>query len=114
MDLQELVESSWAIRQAYHELEVKHHDSRWTVEEDLLALSNDIGNFQRLVMIKQGRYYDETPYTLEHKLSENIWWLVELSQRLDIDILTKMANFLSDIQKSMLRNYEIIKGENYD
>lgn len=65
IELQELVERSWAIRQAYHELEVKHHDSKWTVEEDLLALSNDIGNFQRLVMTKQGRYYDETPYTLE-------------------------------------------------
>ena len=44
MELQELVERSWAIRQAYHDLEVKHHDSKWTVEEDLLALSNDIGN----------------------------------------------------------------------
>ena len=128
MDLQELVDRSWAIRQAYHNLEVKYHDSKWTVEEDLLALSNDIGNFQRLVMTKQGRYYDETPYTLEHKLSENIWWLVELSQRLDVDILTEMENFLSDkekqlniktrrksdSQKSMLRNYELIKGENYD
>lgn len=127
-ELQELVECSWTIRQAYHELEVKHHDSKWSVGEDLLALSNDIGNFQRLVMTKQGRYYDETPYTLEQKLSENIWWLVELSQRLDIDILTEMENFLSDnekqlniktrkqsdIQQSMLRNYEIIKGENYD
>ena len=101
MDLQELVERSWAIRQAYHELEVKYHDSRWTVEEDLLALSNDIGNFQRLVMTKQGRYYDETPYTLEQKLSENIWWLVELSQRLDIDILTEMENFLSDKEKQL-------------
>ena len=130
MGLQELVERSWAIRQAYHDLEVKHHDSKWTVEEDLLALSNDIGNFQRLVMTQQGRYYDETLYILEQKLSENIWWLVELSQRLDIDILTltEMENFLSDkekqlniktmkqsdIQQSMLRNYEIIKGENYD
>ena len=128
MDLQEVVERSWAIRQAYHELEVKHHDSKWTVEEDLWALSNDIGNFQRLVMTQQGRYYDETLYILEQKLSENIWWLVELSQRLDIDILTEMANFLSDKEKqlniktrkqsankkSMLRNYEIIKGENYD
>ena len=101
MELQELVERSWAIRQAYHELEVKHNDSKWTVEEDLLALSNDIGNFQRLVMTKQGRYYDETPYTLEQKLSENIWWLLELSQRLDIDILTEMENFLSDKEKQL-------------
>ena len=79
-------------------------------------------------MTQQGRYYDETPYTLEQKLSENIWWLVELFQCLDVDILTEMENFLSDkekqlniktikqsdIQQSMLRNYEIIKGENYD
>ncbi|CEV65498.1 TPA: MazG-like protein [Streptococcus pneumoniae] len=101
MELQELVERSWAIRQAYNELEVKHHDFKWTVEEDLLALSNDIGNFQRLVMTKQGRYYDETPYTLEQKLSENIWWLLELSQRLDIDILTEMENFLSDKEKQL-------------
>lgn len=47
MELQELVERSWAIRQAYHELEVKHHDSKWTVEEDpwlylmILEISND-------------------------------------------------------------------------
>ena len=101
MDLQELVERSWAIRQAYHELEVKYHDSKWTIGEDLLALSNDIGNFQRLVMTKQGRYYDETPYTLERKLSENVWWLVELSQCLDIDIQTEMANFLSDKEKQL-------------
>lgn len=31
MELQELVERSWAIRQAYHELEVKHHNFKWTV-----------------------------------------------------------------------------------
>ena len=89
------------IRQAYHNLEVKYHDSKWTVEEDLLALSNDIGNFLRLVMKARRRYYDEIPHTLEQKLSENIWWLVELSQRLDVDILTEMENFLSDKEKQL-------------
>ncbi|MGT2704483.1 MazG-like protein [Streptococcus rubneri] len=38
---------------------------------------------------------------MEHKLSENIWWLVELSQRLEIDILTEMENFLSDKEKQL-------------
>ncbi|AXT15123.1 MULTISPECIES: 30S ribosomal protein S15 [Streptococcus] len=41
------------------------------------------------------------PHTLEQKLSENIWWLVELSQRLDVDILTEMENFLSDKEKQL-------------
>ena len=97
----ELISRSTAIRQAYHELEIKHHDSKWTVEEDLLALSNDIGNLQRLVMTKLGRYYDETPYTLEQKLAENIWWLLELADRLDVDIQTEMETFLSKKEKQL-------------
>ncbi len=49
----------------------------------------------RLIMTKQGRYYDETPYRLEHKMAENIWWLIELADRLDIDIQKEMETFLT-------------------
>ncbi|MGV3028072.1 MazG-like protein [Streptococcus hyovaginalis] len=89
------VERCRAIRRAYRELELKHHDKEWSIEEDLLALTNDIGNMNRLIMTKQGRYYDETPYHLEHKLAENIWWLIELANRLDIDIQKEMETFLA-------------------
>ncbi len=47
MELQKLVERCGAIRQAYHELEVKHHDSKWTVKKTswlclmILEISND-------------------------------------------------------------------------
>lgn len=87
---------SRAIRQAYHLLEEKHHGQIWSIEEDLLALGNDIGNLNRLVMTKQGRYYDETPYKLEQKLAENIWWLLAISQRLGVDIQKEMETFLAD------------------
>ncbi len=83
------------VRRAYRELEIKHHDKEWSIDEDLLALTNDIGNMNRLIMTKQGRYYDETPYTLEHKMAENIWWLIELADRLDIDIQKEMETFFS-------------------
>ena len=46
-------------------------------------------NMNRLIMTKQGRYYDETPYQLEQKLAENRW-LIELADRLDIDIQEEM------------------------
>lgn len=49
----------------------------------------------RLIMTKQGRYYYETPYSLEHKMAENIWWLIELADRLDIDIQKEMETFLT-------------------
>ncbi|MGT2924758.1 MazG-like protein [Streptococcus caviae] len=95
------ISRSVAIRKAYHQLEEKHHGQAWSIEEDLLALGNDIGNLNRLVMTKQGRYYDETPYQLEQKLAEAIWWLLELSQRLDIDIRAEMETFLSDKEKHL-------------
>lgn len=96
MDLKELITRSQAIRARYHELERANHGTKWTIDEDLLALSNDIGNLDRLVMTKNGRYYDETPYTLEHKLAENIWWLIELSDRLDVDIESELEKFLTE------------------
>ncbi|MFC4772556.1 MazG-like protein [Enterococcus hermanniensis] len=101
MDIKELAERSNGIRSRYHELEVKHHQSEWSIEEDLLALSNDIGNLNRLTMTKLARYYDETPYTLEQKLAENIWWLIELSNRLDIDIEAELEKFLTDKEKQL-------------
>lgn len=101
MELKEIIKRSKAIRQAYHRLEEKHHGSKWTVDEDLLALSNDIGNLDRLVMTREGRYYDETPYHLEQKLAENIWWLLELSQRLNIDIEKEIGEFLSSTEKQL-------------
>lgn len=88
-----------AIRSAYRELERQHHGEEWSISEDLLALSNDIGNFDRLAMTRLGRYYDETPYTLEEKLVENIWWLIELGDRLNIDVQGEMEEFLSKKEK---------------
>ena len=49
----------------------------------------------RLIMTKQGRYYDETSYSLEHKMAENVWWLIELADRLDIDFQKEMETFLA-------------------
>lgn len=109
MLLEELLQRSQSIREAYHQLEKQHHGSEWSIEEDLLAMTNDVGNVARLVMTKGGRYYDETPYQLEPKLAELIWWVVELSQRLDIDIQEALEQFLSD--KEQLLKINDNKGE---
>ena len=53
-------------------------------------------NLNRLVMTRKGRYYDETPFRLEQKLAENIWWLIELANRLNVDIEKEMESFLSE------------------
>lgn len=101
LSFDDVLKRTYAIRQAYHKLEEKHHGYKWSIEEDLLALSNDIGNVNRLIMTKQGRYYDETPYCLESKLAENIWWLLEISQRLNVDIKEEMEKFLSSKEEQL-------------
>lgn len=99
MEISELIQRSVNVRQRYHELEILNHGSKWSIEEDLLALSNDIGNLNRLVMTKLDRYYDETPYTLEHKIAENIWWLIVVANRLEIDIEKEIEKFLIEKEK---------------
>ncbi len=108
--MKETIERSVAIREAYHKLEEANHGSRWSIEEDLLALSNDVGNMQRLVMTKQGRYYDETPYRLESKVAENIWWLLEVANRLDIDVEAEMEEFLRE-KEELLKIEKKFNGE---
>lgn len=76
-------------------LEEKYHDSRWTIEEDALAFLTDAALVGRLTMdyVKRWPKEQEQEDTLEHKISECIWWLIVLSDRMDIDIKKVLNNF---------------------
>lgn len=93
-----------AIRERYHELEVLHHGSKWSVEEDALAFLTDAALVGRQVMAQQGRWpKGNTPAELEHKLGESVWWLIVLAGRMDINIDEAVDKFLSkteDLLKS--------------
>lgn len=96
LSLNKIVERSIEIRSKYHLLEEKHHGSRWSVEEDALAFLTDAGLVGRLTMSQQGRWPtdDEDSAQLKHKLAESIWWLVVLSDRMEIDIGESLQAFL--------------------
>ncbi len=49
-----MIERSKRIRARYHELEVTHHGTEWSVEEDALAFLSDAGLVGRLAMLQQG------------------------------------------------------------
>lgn len=96
----DIINRSLEIRKKYHELEVQHHDSEWTVEEDALAFLTDAGLVGRNIMSQQQRWPKANSQSeLEHKLSESIWWLIVLADRSDIDIKEAMNNFLSKTEK---------------
>ncbi|WP_316828875.1 MazG-like protein [Pedobacter miscanthi] len=97
LDSTAIKERSLALRKRYHELELLHHGSEWTVEEDALAFLTDAGLVGRLTMSQQGRWPkgEQTIPELEHKLGECIWWLTVLANRMDLDINEATAKFLT-------------------
>lgn len=96
ISFREVVERSVEIRKLHHQLERQNHEKEWTVEEDALAFLTDAGLVGRLTMSQQGRWptNGETRSQLEHKLGECIWWLICLSERMDIDSSEALEKFL--------------------
>ena len=89
------------IREHYRSLEMKHHGSEWSVEEDALAFLTDAGLVGRLTMTQQGRWPngESNEADLEHKIGESIWWLMVLADRIGIDSEEALDNFLSTTEK---------------
>ena len=96
----EIIRRSLEIRKKYHELEIMHHGSEWTVEEDALAYLTDAGLVGRNIMSQQQRWPKVgSEAELEHKLGENIWWLFVLAERSGIDIKEAVNKFLDETEK---------------
>ena len=96
----EIIRRSLEIRKKYRELEVIHHGSEWTVEEDALAYLTDAGLVGRNIMSQQQRWPKVgSEAELRHKLGENIWWLIVLAERSGIDIREAVNKFLDETEK---------------
>ncbi|MCE7057806.1 hypothetical protein LZF95_24195 [Algoriphagus sp. AGSA1] len=99
-NLEELISRSIKIRNKYHELEIQHHGSKWSLEEDALAYLTDAGLVGRNIMAQQQRWPKAgAEVELEHKLGENIWWLIILAERSGINIEEAIGEFLKDREK---------------
>lgn len=101
MNFNEVIERSVQIRKHYHQLERQYHQKEWTVEEDALAFLTDAGLVGRLTMSQQERWPKggDTGSELEHKLSECIWWVIVLAERMNIDISESLDKFLSKLER---------------
>lgn len=96
LNISELIARSQKIRVLYHQLEVEHHGSEWTIEEDALAFLTDAALVGRLTMSLQGRWPKENALPeLHHKLGETIWWVIILADRMGVDINTALNDFLT-------------------
>ncbi|MGE8431022.1 MazG-like protein [Chryseobacterium joostei] len=91
-----IIKRSLDIREKYHQLEIKGNGTQWTLEEDVLAYLTDAGLVGRNIMSHEKTWLKkDSAEELEHKLAENIWWLITLADRTGIDIKEAMEKFLT-------------------
>lgn len=96
----QIISRSLELRKKYHELELQHHGSEWSVEEDALAYLSDAGLIGRNIMSEQKRWPKANSQAeLSHKIGENIWWLIVLAERSGIDTKEAVARFLNKTEK---------------
>ena len=91
------------IRKRYHQLEKLNHKKAWTTEEDMLAFSSDVGALARLVMAAEGRWIQDgnVHAELKSKMAECLWWILVLSDRLDIDLAEAFTLFIDNRQADL-------------
>ncbi len=76
-------------------MECEYHGSEWNIEEDAIAFLTDAGLVGRYTMANEKRWpADDTDEMLRHKLSECIWWLVVLADRMNIDLEKSLKEFI--------------------
>lgn len=91
-----IIERSLEIRKKYHELERQQNGKEWTLEQDALAYLSDAGLVGRNVMSHEKTWSKKnSAEELEHKLGENIWWLIVLADRTGIDMKEALDKFLT-------------------
>lgn len=97
MNLKELSKKSKDIRQAYHTLEESYHGRKWTLEEDGLAFSTDVGLVNRFIMDRENTWPAEQSASnnLEYKIGETVWWLAVLAERSGIDFEEAIEKFIN-------------------
>lgn len=91
------------VRELYEQLERRHHGTAWSPQELMIGFLYDLGELGRLVMGAENRWMHEgdLPKELEDKLAENLWWVLVLAKRLEIDITKSFASKMDELDAKL-------------
>ena len=81
-------------------------------QEDVIGFVHGVGELGRLVMAAEGRWIHpgNLHQDLGDKLSECLWWLFVLSERLGIDLNTAFSSKMSELEKGLSASLENSDG----
>lgn len=87
MELAELSDRAWTLRQRYAELETRRHGRPWSREEIALGFVGDVGDLKKLVQAAEGvRAIPDARARLEHELADCLWSVLILARLYEVDL----------------------------
>lgn len=103
MDLASMSKQAIHLRNLYHQIEEHSLGRVWSLEEDMIGFTADVGIIGRLVLAASGTwdYGKDMEAELKRKIPECIWWLLVLSNRLGIDITEAYPSFTEDLESTL-------------
>lgn len=92
-----------AVRAMYETLEQRFNGKTWSTHELQIGFANDVGQIGRLLLAEEGTWQiDGDPRAeLEHKLSESMWWVFVIADRLGINMTEAFPETMGRIRAGL-------------
>jgi NTP pyrophosphatase (non-canonical NTP hydrolase) len=93
------------VRAWYETLEQRLNGQVWTLHELMLGFSNDVGMVGRLILANDRTWGidGDVDAQLRHKLSESMWWVMVIAERLGIDMAEAYPETMDQIEAGLVR-----------
>ena len=90
------------VRKKYEIFELKKYGSSWDVKDLMIGFQGDVGDLAKLIQASQGnRNISGWKEKLEHELSDCLWSLIVLSNKLDINFEEAFVRTMKELDDSL-------------
>jgi NTP pyrophosphatase (non-canonical NTP hydrolase) len=102
MEFKALIQRALTIRGRFAGYEVRTYGREWTTEELALGLMKDVGDLAMLIQASEGvRQVTDLDKALGHELSDCLWSVIALADRLGIDLETAFTQTMDELDQRL-------------
>jgi NTP pyrophosphatase (non-canonical NTP hydrolase) len=102
MEFSAVILRALTIRGKFADYETRTYGREWTTEELTLGLMKDVGDLAMLVQASQGvRQVSDLDKALGHELSDCLWSVIALADRLGINLETAFTQTMDELDQAL-------------
>ena len=102
MEFSAVILRALTIRGKFADYETRTFGREWTTEELTLGLMKDVGDLAMLVQASQGvRQVPNLDKALGHELSDCLWSVIALADRLGINLETAFTQTMDELDQAL-------------